>query len=363
MEVIKYNPNININNNNLYEIIRQLCNQYNIKSIEELLILILNNRKYVLTNRLTTYEPTPQLTLPNISTTNSNTNKTNNINELRFYFNSYNNDKEIKKQKFFESKEYLDFRDHYILMTQYNVTFLNDPNNTEKVKQLSKLKEQAFDLRDKYFRHMGIMMYIIPVHTSVVFNEEITNISKKIGEITPQNYKYSQVIFKDNEIVNGYEINDRWKKLYIDYDVFLSFKEIWYDNTSMNYEEFQEEFSNNSCSEWAKIDKYGDYNAGYRNYPEDSYEYQNAWDLTLRDNIMALYNLPYPHKFILHTVSVCCNNHQESVAYSNFLCEWMVRKIYLMNNFTLKQLCIGVVMENELDTSNLPKDIIEEINF
>ena len=81
------------------------------------------------------------------------------------------------------------------------------------------------------------------------------------------------------------------------------------------------------CSDWYKQDRHGNCFGGFWEYPEGSYQHENARQLSYDDNMKGLLELPYPREFILETIHIGCNNRQESVRYSNFLCEWMERKI------------------------------------
>lgn len=92
-------------------------------------------------------------------------------------------------------------------------------------------------------------------------------------------------------------------------------------------ERFTELLEKIACTDWYKMDYKGDPFGGFYSYPEDSYEYENAWTLSFQDNCRRLWQLPYPHDLILKTVEMGCNNRQESVVYSNSLCEWIYRKL------------------------------------
>jgi hypothetical protein len=78
-------------------------------------------------------------------------------------------------------------------------------------------------------------------------------------------------------------------------------------------------------------------------------------DLVCEDNFKGLCELPYPRELIKRTIDLGCGNRNESVRYSNFICEWVKRKAGLMYKCpTLKSLCAELVPYDE----SLPEDII-----
>ena len=68
-----------------------------------------------------------------------------------------------------------------------------------------------------------------------------------------------------------------------------------------------------------------------REFPENTYEYNHAYELSQEKNFKCLCYLPYPREVIKQTIDLGCKNRQESVRYSNYLCEWVKRKIKFMN--------------------------------
>lgn len=168
----------------------------------------------------------------------------------------------------------------------------------------------------------------------IVLDDEINLIYDRINEIGKLQYYYeNDIIFDLDKTINGYKIPPA-SKLNIPFNFFLEWKDIWLDPTEMTYEEFSDQFDEIACTEWYKMDKYGECYGGFWTYPKNSYEYEHAWELSGEENCKALYELPYPKKFILETIKIGCSSRQESVPYSNKLCEWMSR---MMNKLCSQQ--------------------------
>jgi len=239
-------------------------------------------------------------------------------------------------------KEILYNWDHYSEITDINT--------------LSKLKDDINEMKYLYRKNIQQVQY----YHSLIPDQDIKLINERIELLTKCDY--NPLIKFDVEEINGYTLlTDEFS---VPYDVFLEWKNIWENNTEMTYEEFKEEFSSTACTDWAKMDKYGECYGGYWKYPEDSYEHENAWELSYEENRKALYDLPYPKDFILHTVKIGCNNRQESVPYTNLLCEYMKRQIERHNKpKSLKDLCAKVIIKNKLDYTKLPNDLTETYNF
>lgn len=267
---------------------------------------------------------------------------------LQFWFNKpYNS--EQKQQTLDEfiltqpnGKEILDSWDNYTNITDINI--------------LSKLKNDIDEMKHLYRQKvLGMIVFY-----TFVPNQDIKQINERIELLTK--FDYNSLIKFDCEKLNGYKLLTN--EFSVPYDVYLEWKKIWDDNEEMLYEEFKKEFEETACTDWAKMDKYGECYGGYWKYPEDSYEKENAWDLSYEENCKALYDLPYPKKFILHTIKIGCQNRQESVTYTNLLCEYMKRQINKMKQpKSLKNLCAKTIIQNKLDFMNLPKDLVDEYGF
>lgn len=264
---------------------------------------------------------------------------------LNFWFNqpktpSQSLDEFILTQP--NGKTILDQLDHYTEITDINT--------------LSKLKDDIDEMKYLYRRNVqGVQFYhsFVPDPDLKLINERIELLS---------NCDYNPLITFDCEEINGYQLKTDEFSVY--YDVYLEWKGIWDDNEEMTYDIFKSKFENIACSDWAKMDKHGVCYGGYWKYPEGSEERENAWELSYNENCRALYDLPYPKNFILHTVKVGCNNRLESVPYTNLLCEYMKRQIDIMNQpKSLKNLCAKIIIQNKLNYKKLPNDLIEEYGF
>ena len=139
------------------------------------------------------------------------------------------------------------------------------------------------------------------------------------------------VLFNENEIINGYPIK-QFIKFNIDCLDIILFKKIWDDCEELDYLQFSEIYDDIACSEWSKMDRYGTSFGGFWKFPEASEQHNNAWNLCREDNCRALYDLPYPKKFIIKTIKIGCSSRLESVPFSNYLCELMKRKVAIIES-------------------------------
>jgi hypothetical protein len=138
------------------------------------------------------------------------------------------------------------------------------------------------------------------------------------------------VSLSEDEKVNGYQLlnlNEEYGKPFYWYNDFQNMENHYNTPNTMTKEEFMEKYDEEACSEWSKMDENGECYGGFYNYPKDSDEYKNAYDLTRKANGEALYNLPYSHALIFETIRIGCNSLQESVKYSNTICEYVKRKL------------------------------------
>jgi len=164
--------------------------------------------------------------------------------------------------------------------------------------------------------------------------KQMEEVDKLIQKVSNSNYYLPEkaVVINNKEKVNGYLLYGTNSLMEEDAYKFLC--KIWNDenNNLEDKDKFMEKYDKNACTEWGKMDETGGSFGGFWDYPEGTYERENASQLTKEKNGEALYKLPYPKKFILHTVDIGCSNRTESVRYSNFLCEWMKRKMTIMND-------------------------------
>ncbi len=105
-------------------------------------------------------------------------------------------------------------------------------------------------------------------------------------------------------------------------------------------EEFDQWLKEEVCSDWNKMDDYGNSFGGFWQFPEGSHEKENAYALSGEFNKAALKALPYPYKLLKWTVRIGCNNRQECVRYSNFLCYYVEQTMKrLVGLFSLEDRC------------------------
>lgn len=147
------------------------------------------------------------------------------------------------------------------------------------------------------------------------------------SEIQPSWFN-QPLVMKESEIVNGYALYDTDDPLMF-YNVFESLLPTFTEKEDppMSLETFLELYEDEACTEWSKMTDHGECFGGFWDYPEDSIEYENKWNLTRNYNGRKLYQLPFPKRFLIETMKIGCNNRMESVRYSNFIGVWMQRKV------------------------------------
>lgn len=230
--------------------------------------------------------------------------------------------------------------------------------------EVCQLETDFIDFVNYYCRRMGIHFYQGPGP----YGENIREVSDKKKELGIQQDQMaalfysveSNVVMYYEEEVNGYHlwtIKDNGNIM--SYEDFLTLRKK--SDIYIPDEEFLQWLDDNCCSDWAKQDRDGECYGGFWQYPEGSYEKENAYTLSREDNFKGLCELPYPRELIKETIKMGCSNRQESVRYSNFICEWIKRKAALMYKFpSLKTLSSAVVKTQvKYNEKELPKDIID----
>jgi len=161
-------------------------------------------------------------------------------------------------------------------------------------------------------------------------------------------YEYKLII--EDEEINGYKLWNIDGQNVLDFEDFKEICELW-EQPDITEEEFREGLDKNLCSDWAKQDRHGECFGGFWAYPEGSDEKINAYTLSRQDNIEGLCELPYPRNIIIKTCEWGCNSRMESVAYSNFLCEWIKRKkdVVFCNEVPSLQSIARAVAEKQTD--------------
>ena len=248
---------------------------------------------------------------------------------------------------------------------EYSITSMTDLN--EKLSSLRTLETLYYELRTYYASHMIVSIYS-PFERGP-FSADIDRIKEQIKEISrqldPEVDKFYRRIVKMSyeEQVNGYNLYDVDKNI-MDYDTYCKLLPIWNDKTAYTHEEFMEKYNDEACTDWSKQDRHGNCFGGFWEYEEGTYERENAYQLSRKDNGQGLWELPDSHNFIFKTIELGCRNRMESVRYSNFLCEWMARKNRLMraNVKSLKDICITYVKQNQIEIKDISADLIDDIN-
>ena len=172
----------------------------------------------------------------------------------------------------------------------------------------------------------------------------------------------NKLFMSENEIINGYRLynieNGNTLMTRLKYDIF---NKLWNKNRKYTQYEFLDIFYSIASREWGKITIEGEYYEGFYDYPEESYEKLNAYELTFEKNALALWDLPYPHEVILETIIYTNSQFNRCVRKSNFLCEWIKRKRNQLKFIAiipkLEDICKKVIIFNNIDISILPKVI------
>ncbi len=191
--------------------------------------------------------------------------------------------------------------------------------------ELTEILERLDDIEQKYVNKFcrGIM-YPPPRP----FKHHTEFVLEKFDAFVPEWYKIPVQINK-NEKINGYELYDKldddipWFR----YDYFLKLEKLFNEQNTMDEEEFYTKYDEKVCTDWCKMDEHGECYGGFWKYPDGTEEKSNAWNLSREANGVALFRLPYSHALIFETISYGCNTRQECVRFSNFMCEYVKRKL------------------------------------
>lgn len=200
--------------------------------------------------------------------------------------------------------------------------------STSSLNEAIQLKDDLYTLQMDYMRERGVHIEFGPRP----FDRNIQEVAKYINTKCPAWYK-TPVLFKTLEMKIGehtYKLPNYANEFKVSWDIYQNWLEEWNSKDKPTREEFLQWFTENTCSDWCKMDRYGECYGGPWQADRDSEEYKGAWDACHRDNAEALWELVeagYPAAFVKLTVEVGCGNRNESVPYSLFLCEWMRCKI------------------------------------
>lgn len=197
--------------------------------------------------------------------------------------------------------------------------------------ELSELFKKYSELSHKFIYNttsrcdLDLGVYGFPRTT--LYDDILNVINKKLNTFYP---KYNEIIiFKDTEKVNGYQLYNCKTNLFTITDFFY-FKKTIEEDKGMTFNEFEIEFEKITCSEWHKMDEHGESYGGFWQSDDDNIR-DRAGDLSFENNCKKLYELPYSNKLKLWTIEYGCSTRQESVRYSNFICNWIQWKMYQMN--------------------------------
>lgn len=223
----------------------------------------------------------------------------------------------------FDNKKYQP-EDHPLYASiVYRLGMLSTSSLTEAIQ----LKDDLYTLQRDYMGKRGFFIECGPRP----FDADIQEVAEYINTKCPVWYK-EPVVFETLEMKIGkhtYKLPNYANEFKVSWDVYQNWLEEWNSKEKPTREEFLQWFATSTCSDWCKMDRYGECYGGPWKADRDSEEYKGAWDACRNDNGEALWELVeagYPAAFIRLTVDVGCGNRQESVPYSLFLCEWMRRK-------------------------------------
>lgn len=134
------------------------------------------------------------------------------------------------------------------------------------------------------------------------------------------------IIIEEDEFVNGYQLYQSQPNLCNDdIDRLIT---LWNKPNFESFNEFYNKCYDTFCTDWSKMDPNGESFGGFWDVEDkDSDDYKNAWIYSRRQNILELYKLPYPDRVLIKSVKLGCSCRDESVRYSNHLCETFRRKI------------------------------------
>jgi hypothetical protein len=158
-------------------------------------------------------------------------------------------------------------------------------------------------------------------------------IKDRVLELLPDAFKQPvQPPITEDEI-HGYPMQDGTATFKMGHGFYLAMYREWHRTDQLTGEAFATMLDDICCSDWSKIDFLGIHRNGFYDYPEGSYEHENAWELTRKKNLDALLSLPYPSRAIIEAINVGCESGWECVSAVVLCCEWFKRKLEQMKDF------------------------------
>lgn len=195
--------------------------------------------------------------------------------------------------------------------------FFKEDINTFSLEKLRKYNDDISDECTKVMRTMCVTY-------KTKFDVALERINNRIVELEYPLFK-TPITMDHKEEINGFKLYSYHTDV-LSYDIYKELLKLSKLTKLWTYEEFEKEMRNNCCTDWYKQDIHGECYGGYWKYPKESEEYKNAWELSFKSACKSMWELPYPKEMLIYTIKLGCSNRMESVRYSNFLCEWVIRK-------------------------------------
>jgi len=235
--------------------------------------------------------------------------------------------------------------------TLYNrVLYCYHSTINTQYKKISDIYDDIDYLEMKYSRQVLGNCVVYP---KPIYMQDFYDFADGLCKRYDSKYETELYISKE-ESINGYNLYDTKTKILRrkDYDILVK---DWNKNKQYTQKGFLKLYNKKACTEWSKMDEHGNHYQGYYLYPEGSYERENAYSLTRKANGLALWKLPYPKKVILKSIDYGCGSHKESVRFSNYICEWIKRKMEQMNTIpSLQSICKDTIILKNINTYELP---------
>lgn len=239
-------------------------------------------------------------------------------------------EKLCENQKFKE--RYINILNCYVLWSYPNsIIEIGKENSNRDVeefgfgKEIWKIYDDIDYLENAYSKLAG-PCHIYP---PICYMREFYDLADEICKKYDATYAL-ELCMNDSEVVNGYALYNVKEKQIMNRCLYEECITLWKANKQYAQEEFMDLYDSTACTDWAKMNDHGESFGGYWKYPDGSPEKLDAWNLTRIANGISLWNLPYPKEIVFKTIKLGCGNRMECVRYSNFLCEWLKRKLEQM---------------------------------
>lgn len=213
-----------------------------------------------------------------------------------------------------------------------------------------KLYDDIDYLEDTYADHVPSVKILFP---RIAYMQEFYEEAHKLVKKYDSDYESKLQVF-DTESTNGYKLLtiENGGTCFMNRTQYENFAKWWVENPQYTQTKFLDTYDAMACREWGMIDPNGEKYAVYYRYPEGSEEAETILSLNKKANGIALWILPYPKQVILETIKYSVNDIQKSVRYSNFLCEWVKRKMKQMaeieNQKLKKELEAAIIAESKI---------------